>query len=77
MARYRFNIKVRGRWRWLCDIEAKSHAAAFRKAMLGHKPEHFDKPIRLEQAGNQRDKRHEQQSASTSRCIGLSSPTDR
>jgi hypothetical protein len=47
--KYQLYVRVNGRWDWLCDIEAESHPAAFRKAMLCLTPEHYDKPIRLEQ----------------------------
>jgi hypothetical protein len=42
-------VKIDSRWTWLCDIEAESHSEAFRVAMTCLKPEHYDKPIRLEQ----------------------------
>ncbi len=45
---YQLYVKLDGRWTWLCDIEADSHAKAFQEAMLCLKPEHYDKPIRLE-----------------------------
>jgi hypothetical protein len=32
------------------DITAESHAEALRQAISRLKPEHYDKPIRLEQA---------------------------
>lgn len=46
---YQLHVKLDGRWQWLCDIEAESHSDAFRQAVLCLKPEHYDKPIRLEQ----------------------------
>jgi hypothetical protein len=45
---YQLYVKVAGRWTWLCDIQAATHADAFRDAMLCLKPEHYDKPIKLE-----------------------------
>ncbi len=47
---YQLYVQLEGRWEWICDIQASSHSVAFRKAMLCLKPEHYDKPIRLEQA---------------------------
>ena len=46
---YQLTVKVGAHWQRLCDIEAQSHREAFRKAMTLLKPEHYDKPIRLEQ----------------------------
>jgi hypothetical protein len=46
---YRLYVQLAGRWQWLCDIKAESHAHAFKEAMLCLQPEHYDKPIRLEQ----------------------------
>jgi hypothetical protein len=49
MGQYRLYVKMSKRWRRLCEIEAESHAQAFRKAILCLQPEHYDKQIRLEQ----------------------------
>jgi hypothetical protein len=46
---YQLYAKIDGHWKWLCDIEADTHAEAFRKAMLCLDSKHYDKPIRLEQ----------------------------
>ncbi len=52
--RYQLYAQVDGRWVWLCDIHASTHSVAFQKAMLFLKPEHYDKPIRLEQVTDAR-----------------------
>jgi hypothetical protein len=54
---YELGVKINGRWKSLCQIEATNHTTAFRKAMLCLKPEHYDKPIRLEQVDDQRQVR--------------------
>jgi hypothetical protein len=47
---YQLYVKVDRRWERISDITAKSHAEALRQAISRLKPEHYDKPIRLEQA---------------------------
>lgn len=47
---YQLFVKMGRRWNWLCDLNAASHADAFREAMLRLEPEHFDKQIRLEES---------------------------
>jgi hypothetical protein len=47
--RYHLYVKVQGRWEWVRTIEAENHTEAFRRAMHNLEPEHYDKPIRLEQ----------------------------
>ena len=47
---YQLYVQIDGRWQWICDLQASTHEMAFRKAMLCLKSEHYDKPIRLEQA---------------------------
>lgn len=48
-SRYHLYVKVEGKWQWVSTIEARDHRQAFSSAMLTLKPEHYDKPIRLEQ----------------------------
>ena len=48
---YRLYVKVDGRWEEVCSIEAESHAEALRQAIACLSPDHYDKPIRLEQQG--------------------------
>lgn len=47
---YHLSVMLAGNWEFVCAIEAKTHPEAFRKAMLSLKSEHYDKPIRLEEA---------------------------
>jgi hypothetical protein len=42
MRTYRLGVNIAGKWERVCEIEADSHNAAFRKAMLSLKPTHFD-----------------------------------
>jgi hypothetical protein len=51
---YQLYVQIDRRWGWLCDITASSHSVAFQKAMLCLQPEHYDKPIRLEQVTDAR-----------------------
>jgi hypothetical protein len=46
---YRLEVKVGGKWQRVCTIKAESHPEALRQAIACLPPEHFDKPIRLEQ----------------------------
>ena len=46
---YHLYAKVDGKWQWQCAVEGADHAAALKNATLALKPEHYDKPIRLEQ----------------------------
>jgi hypothetical protein len=44
-----FSVKIGDQWKRVCVIEAQSHPKAFREAILCIKPEHYTKPIKLEQ----------------------------
>ena len=47
--KYDLFVQVKGRWKKIAVIEADGHSEAFRQAMAQLPPEHYDKPIRLEQ----------------------------
>jgi hypothetical protein len=49
MHTYRLEVKLAGKWERVCEIEADSHRAAFRKAMLCLEPKHYEMQIRLVQ----------------------------
>jgi hypothetical protein len=53
MNTYQLYVKVDGRWVWLSDVKAQTHPEALRQAIGALKPEHYDKPIRLEQVDAQ------------------------
>jgi hypothetical protein len=55
---YQRYFKVAGRWQWVSDIRATSHSEALRHAMSRLKPEHYDKPIRVEPADISADARN-------------------
>ena len=46
---YQLYVKVGRRWVPVCTIRAASHPEALRQAIACLEPEHYDKPIRLEQ----------------------------
>jgi hypothetical protein len=46
---YRLFVKIADKWVLVCDIEAESHKEALRQAIARLSPEHYDKPIRVEQ----------------------------
>ena len=48
--KYDLFVKAEGRWRRVRVIQAASHAEALRRAIARLRPEHYDKPIRLQQA---------------------------
>jgi hypothetical protein len=47
---YNLYVSIDGRWEFAFEVRAKSHSEAFRQAMMALRPEHYDKPIKLEQA---------------------------
>ena len=49
---YQLYAKVGRRWVPVCTIRAADHAGALRQAIALLKPEHYDKPIRLQQVPN-------------------------
>lgn len=49
LKKYDLFVQIQGRWKKVAVIEAEGHSAAFRQAMSQLPPEHYDKPIRLEQ----------------------------
>ena len=53
MKTYVLYVKVDGQWQRAGAIHAKDHAAALRRAIAQLKPEHYDKPIRVEQEEGQ------------------------
>jgi hypothetical protein len=48
MSRYKLYVKLRGRWKLLCEVEGNTHSQAFHKAIVCLEPSHYDKAIRLE-----------------------------
>jgi hypothetical protein len=46
---YNLYVKIDGEWQHQFRIDADSHSEAFRLAMFLLEPQHFNKPIRLEQ----------------------------
>ena len=55
---YVLYVKLRAGWEQVCRIEADSHADALRVAAACLRPEHDDKPIRLEQQAPEPDAAH-------------------
>jgi hypothetical protein len=49
LKKYDLFVQLQGRWKKVAVIEADDHSTAFRQAMSQLPPEHYDKPIRLEQ----------------------------
>jgi hypothetical protein len=47
--KYDLYIQIKGRWKRVAVIDAENHSEAFRQAVSSLPPEHYDKPIRLEQ----------------------------
>jgi hypothetical protein len=46
---YNLYVKILGEWQLQFHIDADSHSEAFRLALFLLEPQHFNKPIRLEQ----------------------------
>ena len=46
--KYDLYVQIMGRWKKVA-VNAQGHSAAFQQAMTQLSPEHYDKPIRLEQ----------------------------
>jgi hypothetical protein len=46
---YNLYVSIDGRWEFVAEVRARSHSEAFRAAMLALRPEHYDKPVKLEQ----------------------------
>jgi hypothetical protein len=49
MKTYQLYVKVNGKWQRVCEIRATNHPEALRQAIARLTPEHYDKPIKLEQ----------------------------
>ena len=47
--KYDLYVQIQGRWKKVAVIDAVNHSEAFQQAMTQLAPEHYDKPIRLEQ----------------------------
>jgi len=47
--KYDLYVQIMGRWKKVAVIDAQDHSGAFQQAMTQLSPEHYDKPIRLEQ----------------------------
>jgi CheY-like chemotaxis protein len=46
---YQLYVRVGPSWEWVCEVAAPSHGEALREAITRLRPEHHDKPIRVEQ----------------------------
>ena len=60
MGVYQLYAKVRGAWVPVSAIRADSHAEALRQAIASLVPEHYDKPIKLEQQDDREGQQVEQ-----------------
>ena len=49
MNNYKMFVRVDGTWKPLAEILASTHSDALRQAMSRLEPEHYNKPIRIEQ----------------------------